>query len=114
MVKETACDRFKAKVMPYVDSSKLDVLRVRLGDDDKVVVGYTQLTDSTTSFLRFIVDDVGGRSVITPPFVRCVAEGFAFTTIIADDEGQALDKLADWFIANYEAITQSRSSWQAY
>jgi hypothetical protein len=37
-----------------------------------------------------------------------------FDAIVADDDSVALDKLAEWFIANRELITHSRPSWHAY
>jgi hypothetical protein len=109
-----ACERFKAKVVPHFDADKLDVLPIHAGDRDKIVVGYTHFSDTASAFIRFIVDDAGGRAIINAPFVRCMADGLKFKPIVADDEGQALDKLADWFIANKDAITQPRASWQAY
>jgi hypothetical protein len=46
--------------------------------------------------------------------MRCMDHDLHFDSIVAEDETHALDKLADWFIANKELITASRPSWHAY
>jgi hypothetical protein len=114
VITEMVCRGFRAKVVPYFGSDCIDILPIRLGDDDRIMVGYTHLDGPAGSFLRFIVDDVAGHATIAAPILRCGSSGLRFSTIVADDETQALDKLAEWMIANKDAIQQTRLAWQAY
>jgi hypothetical protein len=116
VLKDTACAAFEAKVMPHFDHDRLNTRMVRLGDTDRIIVGYMHLSPdaNVSSFMRFVVSEAAGHSTIDHPIMRCMDHALHFDAIVADDERQALDKLADWFIANKELISHSRPSWHAY
>jgi hypothetical protein len=106
-----------SKVSGHFSGQDINARMVRMRDSDAIVIGYTHLAPqaNTSSFMRFVVlDEVAGHTVIADPIMRCMDHDLHFDSIVAEDETHALDKLADWFIANKELITASRPSWHAY